>query len=48
VSNDGGLPLRVGIRDGHTSESTETPVAFEECLALGLDGVLGIVADRKA
>jgi len=48
VSNDGGLPLRVGIRDGNTSESTETPVAFEECLALGLDGVLGIVADSKA
>jgi transposase len=48
VSNDGGIPLRVGIRDGNTSDSTETPVAFEECLALGLDGVLGIVADSKA
>jgi transposase len=43
-----GLPLRVGMRDGNTSDSTETPVAIEECLALGLDGVRGIVADSKA
>ena len=48
VSGDGGLPVRVGIRDGNTSDSTETPVAIEECLALGLDGVMGIVADSKA
>src|SRR5262244_3223851 len=47
VSSEG-LPLRVGIRDGNTSDSTETPVAIEECLALGLDGVRGIVADSKA
>ena len=47
VSSDG-LPLRLGIRDGNTSDSTETPVAIEECLALGLDGVRGIVADSKA
>jgi transposase len=47
VSSDG-LPLRLGIRDGNTSDSTETPVAMEECLALGLDGVRGIVADSKA
>ena len=47
VSSDG-LPLRVGMRDGNTSDSTETPVAIEECLALGLDGVRGIVADSKA
>jgi transposase len=47
VSSDG-LPLRVGLRDGNTSDSTETPVAIEECLALGLDGVRGIVADSKA
>jgi transposase len=33
-----GLPLRMGLRDGHTSDSTETPVAIEACLALGLDG----------
>jgi len=48
VSSDGGLPLRMGVRDGNTSDSTETPVAIEECLALGLDGVIGIVADSKA
>src|SRR5499427_8715077 len=47
VSSDG-LPLRMGLRDGKTSDSTETPVAIEECLALGLDGVRGIVADSKA
>jgi transposase len=48
VSGDGGLPLRLGIRDGNTSDSTETPVALEECLALGLEGLVGIVADSKA
>jgi transposase len=47
VSSDG-LPIRLGIRDGNTSDSTETPVAIEECLALGLEGVRGIVADSKA
>src|SRR5438132_6288529 len=47
VSSDG-LPLRLGIRDGNTSDSTETPVAIEECVALGLVGVRGIVADSKA
>ena len=36
VSSDGGLPLRLGVRDGNTSDSTETQVAIEECLALGL------------
>jgi transposase len=48
VSGDGGLPVRVGIRAGNTSDSTETPVAIEECLTLGLEGVMGIVADSKA
>jgi transposase len=47
VSSDG-LPLRMGLRDGNTSDSTETPGAIEECVALGLDGVHGIVADSKA
>jgi hypothetical protein len=47
VSSDG-LPLRLGVRDGNTSDSTETPVAIEEYVALGLDGVRGIVADSKA
>jgi transposase len=48
VSGDGGLPLRVGLRDGNRSDSVETPLAIEECLALGLNGVRGIVADSKA
>jgi transposase len=48
VSGDGGLPLRVGLRDGHRSDSVETPLAIAECLALGLDGVRGLVADSKA
>src|SRR5215510_14054869 len=42
VSGDGGLPLRLGRRDGNTRDSVETPVAIEECLALGLQGVHGI------
>jgi transposase len=48
VSGDGGIPLRIGIRDGNESDSVETPVAIEECVALGLAGVRGIVADSKA
>jgi len=48
VRGDGGIPLRIGIRDGNRSDSVETPLAIEECLALGLEGVRGIVADRKA
>jgi len=47
VSSEG-LPVRMGLRDGNTSDSTETPVAITECLALGLEGVHGIVADSKA
>ena len=47
VSSDG-LPLRLGVRDGNTSDSTETPIAIEACGALGLDGVRGIGADSKA
>jgi transposase len=47
VSGDGGIPLRVGLRDGNRSDSVETPVAIEECLALGLEGVRGLVADSK-
>jgi hypothetical protein len=43
-----GLPLRVGVRDGNRSDSVETPLAIAECLALGLDGVRGLVADSKA
>ena len=48
VSGDGGVPLRLGVRDGNCSDSVETPVAIEACLALGLEGVRGIVADSKA
>lgn len=47
VSGDGGIPLRLGLRDGNRSDSVETPIAIEECLALGLDGVRGIVADSN-
>src|SRR5262244_3081717 len=47
VSSEG-LPLRLGVLVGNDSASTETPIAIEECVALGLDGVRGIVADSKA
>ena len=47
VSGDGGIPLRLGVRDGNRSDSVETPVAIAECLALGLEGVRGIVADSN-
>jgi transposase len=33
VSGDGGLPLRVGVRDGNRSDSVETPLAIEAWLA---------------
>jgi hypothetical protein len=48
VSGDGGVPLRVGLHDGNRSDRVETPLALEECLALGLEGVRGIVADSTA
>src|SRR5206468_4491608 len=48
VSGDGGLPLRIGVRDGNRSDSVETPVAIEEWLAFGSEGGRGIVADSKA
>jgi transposase len=47
VNGDGGLPLRMGMRDGNRSDSMETPLAIQECLTLGLEGVRGIVADSK-
>jgi hypothetical protein len=47
VSSDG-LPLRLGVRDGNTSDSPETPVALEEGVALGLEGGRGMVAESKA
>jgi hypothetical protein len=48
VSGDGGIPLRLGVRDGNRSDSGETPLALEACLALGLEGMRGIVADSQA
>jgi transposase len=48
VSGAGGFPVRLGIRDGNMSDSTETPVAIAEYLELGLGRVVGIVADSKA
>jgi transposase len=48
VSGDSGIPLRLGVRDGKRSDSVETPVAIAECLALGVEGRRGIVADSKA
>jgi transposase len=48
VSGDGGIPLRVGMRDGKRSDSVKPPRAIEECLALGSEGVRGVVADSKA
>jgi transposase len=48
VSGDGGIPLRLGVRDGKRSDRVATPRAIEECLALGLEGMRGVVADRKA
>ncbi len=48
VSGDGGLPLRMGLCDGNTSDSLDVRHAIEESLVLGLDGVKGIVAGSKA
>jgi hypothetical protein len=48
VRGDGGLPLRVGVRDGNRSERVDTPVAIEAGLALGLEGGRGLVADSTA
>src|SRR5256712_10496358 len=43
-----GLAPRMGLRDRNPSDSTEPPVAIEAWLALGMDGVRGMVADSKA
>jgi hypothetical protein len=48
VSGDGGIPLRVGLREGNRSESVATPGALAAWLALGVEGGRGIVAERKA
>jgi transposase len=48
VSGDGGLPLRLGLHDGNTSDSVDVPRAIEQSVALNLDGLKGLVADSKA
>lgn len=48
VRGDGGSPLRLGRRDGNRRDRVETPVAMEACLAWGLAGVRGLVAESKA
>lgn len=48
VSGDGGLPLRMGLHDGNTSDSVDVPRAIEECVAFNLEGLRGLVADSKA
>ena len=48
VSGDRDVPVRLGLRDGHRSDSVETPEAIEECLTLGCEGKRGIVANSKA
>jgi transposase len=48
VRSDGGVPLRMGRRDGNTRESVDVPQALAESRALGRDGVQGSVADSIA
>jgi transposase len=48
VSGDGGLPLRMGLHDSHTSDSVDVPRAIEPWVAFHLDGLQGLVADSKA
>jgi len=45
---DGGWPLRLGLREGKTSDRGETPLALAACLSLGRAGVPGIVAASTA
>ena len=48
VSGDDGLPLRMGLHDGNTSDSVDVPRAIEQSVALNLDGLKGLVGDSKA
>jgi transposase len=48
VSADGGLPLRMGLHDGNTSDSVDVPRAIEQSVALNLHGLKGLVSDSKA
>ena len=48
VSGDGGVPLRLGVRDGNRSDSVETPWRLKNVWPWAWRGVRGIVADSKA
>jgi transposase len=48
VSGDGGLPLRMGLHDGHHSDSVDVPEAMEQRVGYNLGGLHGMVADSKA
>ena len=48
VSGDGGLPLRLGVRDGKQVTVWRRRSPSRSTSASGLEGVQGIVADRKA
>jgi transposase len=48
VSGDGGVPLRMGLHDGNRSDTVDIPEAIKQSVALGLDGLRGLVADSKA
>jgi hypothetical protein len=48
VRGDGGIPRRLGGRDGNHRESVATPVAIAAGLALGVEGRRGIVAASQA
>jgi hypothetical protein len=47
-SGEGGVPRRLGSRAGNPRDSPATPVALAECVALGLEGMGGIVAASTA
>ena len=44
VSGDGGLPLRMALHDGNTSDNVDVPRAIEQSMALTLDGLKGLVS----
>jgi hypothetical protein len=48
VSGEGGVPRRIGRRDGNRRDRVETPRAIEEGLAVGLAGVRGLGAESQA
>ena len=48
VRGEGGLPGRVGLRAGHRRARGAPPGARAACLAVGVEGVRGLVAARQA